>query len=166
MFNEVLGHSDIDENKMKINTREAVRAIIIEDKKILMVHSNLGDFKFPGGGVEDHESHAEGLIREVAEETGYHCRVGEKMGVVFERHVDDYDKEAIFQMTSHYYLCELTGEVVDQQLDDYEFNQEYTPKWVEIDEAIQQNETMLNQCEENVWIHRENFVLGFVNEYF
>ncbi|MGA4722218.1 hypothetical protein [Fictibacillus nanhaiensis] len=46
MFNEVLGHSDIDENKMKINHREAVRAIIIEDKKILMVHSNLGDLNF------------------------------------------------------------------------------------------------------------------------
>ncbi|ANC77390.1 hypothetical protein ABE65_011490 [Fictibacillus phosphorivorans] len=55
MFNEWLGHSDIDENKMKIN-REAV---IIGDNQILMVHSNLGDFKFPGSEVEHHESHAE-----------------------------------------------------------------------------------------------------------
>jgi hypothetical protein len=81
------------------------------------------------------------------------------MGVVIERHCDDYDKEAIFQMNSHYYLCELTGEVVAQQLDDYEFDQEYTPKWVDLDDAIQQNEKMINQYEENVWIHRENFVL-------
>jgi 8-oxo-dGTP pyrophosphatase MutT (NUDIX family) len=159
MFHEVLGHSNIDENKMKINTREAVRAIIIEDNKILMVHSNLGDYKFPGGGVEHHESHAEGLIREVAEETGYLSKIGDKMGVVIERHVDDYDKEAIFQMTSHYYLCELTGEVVAQQLDDYESEQEYTPKWVDLDDVIQQNETMIIQSEQNVWIHRENFVL-------
>ncbi|MGD6964438.1 NUDIX hydrolase [Fictibacillus phosphorivorans] len=159
MFNEWFGQSNIDENKTKINHREAVRAIIIEDNQILMVHSNLGDFKFPGGGVEDHESHAEGLIREVAEETGFFSIVGDKMGVVIERHLDDYDEEAIFQMTSHYYLCELMGEEVVQQLDDYEFEQEYTPKWVDLDEAIKQNQGIINQCEENVWIHRENFVL-------
>jgi hypothetical protein len=46
MFHEVLGHSNIDENKTKINHREAVRAIIIEDNQILLVHSNLGDYKF------------------------------------------------------------------------------------------------------------------------
>jgi hypothetical protein len=61
-------------------------------------------------------------------------------------------------------LTELTGEVVAQQLDDYEFDQEYTPKWVDLDDAIQQNETMINQCEENVWIHRENFVLKELNK--
>lgn len=138
----MLGISDIDENKIKINYREAVRAIIIQNNKILMVHSNIGDFKFPGGGVENNESHAEGLKREVAEETGYlNSLVGDKMGVVIERHIDDYDKGAVFQMTSHYYLCELTGEEVAQQLDDYESNQEYTPKWVKLDDAIKPNQT-------------------------
>lgn len=156
----MLGIPDIDENKIKINYREAVRAIIIQNNKILMVHSNIGDFKFPGGGVENNESHAKGLMREVAEETGYlNSLVGDKMGVVIERHIDDYDKEAVFQMTSHYYLCELTGEVVAQQLDDYESDQEYTPRWVKLDDAIKQNQTIINQCEQNVWIHRENFVL-------
>ncbi|WP_342826923.1 NUDIX hydrolase [Metabacillus indicus] len=161
IFNEMLGIKEIDDKKGRINNREAVRAVIIQNNKILMVHSNLGDYKFPGGGVEKNESHAEGLMREVAEETGYlNGLVGDKMGVVIERHLDDYDKDAVFQMTSHYYLYELTDEkVVVQQLDDYESEQEYTPKWVKLEDAIKQNQTILNQCEQNVWIHRENFVL-------
>ncbi|TDL82416.1 NUDIX hydrolase [Peribacillus frigoritolerans] len=157
----MLGIQEIDEGKVRINNREAVRAIIIQNNKILMVHSNLGDLKFPGGGVERNESHAEGLIREVAEETGYlNGSVGDKMGVVIERHLDDYDKDAVFRMTSHYYLCELTGgEAVEQQLDEYESEQEYTPKWVKLEDAMEQNQIILNQCEQSVWIKRENFVL-------
>ncbi|MGP1908415.1 NUDIX hydrolase [Metabacillus sp. JX24] len=157
----MLGIQEIDDKRFRINNREAVRAVIIHNNKILMVHSNLGDYKFPGGGVDKNESHAEALMREVAEETGYlKGLVGDKMGVVIERHLDDYDKDAIFQMTSHYYICELTDEKVDvQQLDEYESEQEYTPKWVKLEDAIKQNQIMLNQCEQNVWIHRENFVL-------
>jgi len=30
-----------------------------------------GEYKFPGGGIERNETHAEALIREVMEETGY-----------------------------------------------------------------------------------------------
>ncbi|MFD0770219.1 NUDIX hydrolase [Bacillus sp. CGMCC 1.60114] len=159
-MNALLGISEIDENKVKINYREAVRAIIIQDNKILLVHSNIGDYKFPGGGVEKNESHAEGLMREVAEETGYHnCEIRNKMGVVIERYIDEYDKNAIFQMTSHYYFCEVNGEKTAQKLDDYEFEQEFTPRWVRLGDAINQNQKIVNQCEQNRWIHRENFVL-------
>lgn len=157
----MLGFQEIVDKKVRINNREAVRAVIIQNNKILMVHSNLGDYKFPGGGVDKNESHAEALMREVAEETGYlNGLVGDKMGVVIERHLDDFVKDAIFQMTSHYYRCVLTDEdVVALQLDDYESKQEYTPKWVKLEDAIEQNQTILNQCEQNVWIHRENFIL-------
>ena len=63
-------------------------------------------------------------------------------------------------MTSHYYLCALTdGEKVAQQLDDYEYKQEFTPKWLRLDDAIKQNQKVINQSEKNRWIHRENFVL-------
>ncbi|KEZ50889.1 NUDIX hydrolase [Metabacillus indicus LMG 22858] len=167
IFNKMLGIRGIDDKKIRINNREAVRAVIIQNNTILLVHSNLGDCKFPGGGVDKNESHAEALMREVAEETGYlNGLVGDKMGIVIERHLDDYDKDAVFQMTSHYYLCELTDEkVVVQKLDDYESEQEYTPKWVKLEDAMEQNQFILNQCEQNVWIHRENFVLTEIKKW-
>ncbi|WP_230500347.1 NUDIX hydrolase [Sutcliffiella rhizosphaerae] len=66
-----MGIETVDENTNKIIYREAVRAVIIQNDKILMVQSNIGDYKFPGGGVEINESHEEAIMREVAEETGH-----------------------------------------------------------------------------------------------
>ena len=38
--------------------REAVRAIILKGEQVLMVYSPVnGDYKFPGGGVQDGEDH-------------------------------------------------------------------------------------------------------------
>ncbi len=159
MFHEELGIK-IVEVDTKIKYREAVRAVIIEGEKILLVHSNLGDYKFPGGGVKQDESHLEALKREITEETGYlDAVIGEKIGTVIQRQVDEYEPNVIFQMNSHYYLCSLPGEKGTQNLDEYELEQEYTPKWVSIDEAIEQNQKMMEQFEENNWIPRENYVL-------
>ncbi|MEH6892540.1 NUDIX domain-containing protein [Bacillus sp. JJ864] len=164
-MNALIGISEIDENKVKINYREAVRAIIIQNNKILLVNSNMDDYIFPGGGVEKNESHAEGLMREVAEETGYlNCTIENKMGVVVERYIDEYEENAIFQMTSHYYFCEINGEKTTRKLEGYELEQEYTPQWVKLGDAINQNEKVMTQCEKNLWIHRENFVLKELNK--
>ncbi|MEH6937401.1 NUDIX domain-containing protein [Bacillus sp. JJ664] len=161
LFNVLLGIEELNKQEVNIKYREAVRAVIIQDHKILLIHSNLGDYKFPGGGLEKNESHTDGLLREVAEETGYiNCTVKERMGLVIERHIDEYDDNFYFEMTSHYYLFELNNSnKVAQQLDDYEAAQEFVPKWLTIDEAIEKNQNVLNQSEKNRWIHRENFVL-------
>jgi 8-oxo-dGTP pyrophosphatase MutT (NUDIX family) len=38
--------------------RTAVRAVILRGHDLLMFHStNVGDYKFPGGGMEEGESH-------------------------------------------------------------------------------------------------------------
>lgn len=55
----------------KIIERIAIRAIILDNDQILLMHSNRGDFKFPGGGLEKNESNEECLKREVREETSY-----------------------------------------------------------------------------------------------
>jgi hypothetical protein len=77
-------------------TREAVRAIILHGDQMLMVYSTLnGDYKFPGGGVKQGETHAIALQRE-------------------------FD---LFRMNSYDYLCEVEDGFDAQNLDDYE--QEY-----------------------------------------
>lgn len=55
----------------KTDPHEAVRAVVIRDRSLLMVYSPVnGDYKFPGVGVGENESHKVALKREVAEECG------------------------------------------------------------------------------------------------
>ena len=159
MFHKIIGLEKVSLDR-KMKYREAVRAIIMKGNRILLVHNNRGDYKFPGGGVEAGETHVQAIQREVAEETGYlHCKIREKFCVVIERNLDLYEEDTVFEMTSHYFFCEISGERVQQQLDDYEAEQEFTPVWVDIDEAIEQNEVELAKSSENRWIYRENAVL-------
>lgn len=168
LFDMVLEEINMKNNLMKVKIRQAVRGIIMNEGKILLVQSNKGDYKFPGGGVEEGESYSSALIREVAEETGYiNCVVKDKVGFIKERKIDVYDPNLIFQMNSHYYLCELTDhDQVRQQLDEYEWLQEFSPKWVSIDEAIVQNEKMTKETEYIGWVLRETIVLKELKKYF
>jgi 8-oxo-dGTP pyrophosphatase MutT (NUDIX family) len=161
LFNNVLGIQAIDRGKVNINHREAVRAVVFRDNEILMVHNNKGDYKFPGGGINKEESHEEALKREVKEETGYivDC-VKNRIGVITERRQDEYDRNSIFEMVSHYYLCEISGDRTNQQLDDYEFELGFQPVWITLDEAIQLNEEILKKNEDmNAWVDRDTSVL-------
>ena len=51
--------------------RVAVRGIIFLDGRLLMIQSDFGEVKLPGGGMEEGETDEQTLIREVKEETGY-----------------------------------------------------------------------------------------------
>ena len=157
-FNKFIGIEKVENKHVKV--REAVRAVVIRDGKILMLHSNKGDFKFPGGGVESGETHKQALIREVLEETGYlDTTVGEKIGVFVERREDVFNQDILFEMNSHYYLCECRGETVAQQLEGYEIEQGFTAKWILIEDTISQNERAQKLSGHNGWIERETYVL-------
>lgn len=158
MFNEVLG---IKKDASKdIHYREAVRAVIIKNDKILMVKSIKGDFKFPGGGMEKGEKHVDTIKREVEEETGYVIkRVNEKAGIIIERNIDTFKNNSIFEMTSHYYICEVLEEKHEQKLDSYEAELNFLPVWISIEEAISKNEAIMKEKNKNHWVERETIVL-------
>lgn len=159
-FNIIIDEPNLA-NFQRIIERVAIRAIIMANYRILLVQSNGGDFKFPGGGLEENESHEECLKREVREETGYiHCIVKDKVGTVIERKMDEYENNALFQMTSHYYVCDLADEEkMAQKLDEYEAILNFTSKWVSLEDAIKQNENLIEKLEQNSWLKRETFVL-------
>ena len=165
-FNKVLGMKEFGKDE-KIFYRVAMRAIILQSDKILMVKSNTGDYKFPGGGVEKGETPEETLRREVQEETGYILNeVKEKFGVLIERDRRRRMGCTIFEMTSHYYLCSVIEERGEQHLDKYEEELGFTPIWISLDEVIRENENILNQREKiNPWVKRETFVLKKIKEY-
>lgn len=162
IFNYELGLKKEHMENRKVNYRQAVRGIIFKDSKILMVHTNKGDYKFPGGGVNKEEAFEEALMREVCEETGYTVNnVLGKMGVMVERKIDDFDETLMFEMTSHYYLCEVSNTKTAQKLDDYEADLDFQPIWMFIDEAIKINEEILKKDsnDRNPWVDRDTLVL-------
>ena len=165
-FQNILDTTPIVKNPKGIIQRQAVRAIIVNENKILLIQTNRGEYKFPGGGVEENESHAEALIREMREETGYiNCIVKDLLGIVIEQKMDEFEVDYLFQMTSYYYICALTNkETVHQKLDAYETVQEFKPKWVNLEDAIKQNETLFTYPGMNNWLKRETLVLNEVKE--
>jgi len=103
MFFEIsLGIPDRQAENVKVNQREAFRAVIIRKGLLLMLKTNKGDMKFPGGGRKINENHEKALIREVREETGYLVkRINGKAGVAIERIKDAFEPGALFEMVSH-----------------------------------------------------------------
>lgn len=167
MFNLVTGLNNAEIEGLKKITREAVRAVILNDNKVLMIQTNKGDFKFPGGGIKQNESKEEALKREVEEESGYKVNtIGKRIGQVIERNKDRFEKDSIFEMKSTYFLCEVSDIIVNQQLDEYEAEQEFSAVWVKIDEAIVNNEELLTLPKEEIndWVMREIMVLREINK--
>lgn len=106
-----------------------VRAIIIDDNKLLTIKRTKGDnvyFVFPGGGIEPGESVVDALKRECLEELGVNVEVKEKFySELFN------DQENIF------YICEIIGgKLGDGNGPEYSANSNYKGSyeitWIDI----------------------------------
>ena len=133
---------------------------------MLLIQTNLGDFKFPGGGIKEDENIEEVLKREVKEETGFFLTGGiDLIGKITEKGPDSFEENTIFEIESLYYLCKLSNVFKQEQnLDDYEKELEFTPIFISIEDAIIKNEKLLlenksNSTKINAWVNRETIVL-------
>ena len=93
-----------------MKTINVVAAVIEKDGKIFATQRGYGDYKdwweFPGGKIEDGETHEEALRREIKEELNADIEVGD-----FVRRVEfDYPK---FHLVMHCYKCTLLSEEVE-----------------------------------------------------
>ena len=152
----------------RVAVREAVRAVIFQGNKLLLIYSTVrGDYKFPGGGIKRGESGDEALRREIREECGAELTtVGRLIGQVKEER-PAFDKEFdTFVMTSRYYLCTVDKEEIsEQELDDYEADLGFTPVWITPDDALKANEKILAEDgSPPVWTKRETrFLQALIN---
>ncbi len=165
MFEFTMGDKEIPEEYER-NERIAVRAILFYGDQVLMVKTNRGDYKFPGGGIKPGEDHKKALIREIAEETGYvMVKVRDKLGEVIQQHPDYADNNKFFVMKSIYYLCELENLTnYGLKLDDYEAEQGFHGEFVNLSDALEANLGIIKSDSPGRidWVEREAEVLKYL----
>ncbi len=141
--------------------RNAARAIIMKDNKVLLVFSETTqEFKFPGGGIDKEETRHEALRREVLEEIGREViSVNEGLGYTDQIYNDIYVDQKYFYQRSYYYFCEISEEYHGLKLSESERALRFHPKWVTVDEAIEVNEAKIASGTAFPWTERELYVL-------
>ena len=109
--------------------REASRAVIIKDGKILLSYETKNDiWMLPGGGKEIGETYRNCVIREVCEETGY-LFVPSKC--VLE--INEYYENVRY--ISKYFIGTITGKT-DTHLTEAEIKGGLESRWILIEEAL------------------------------
>ena len=150
------------------STRPSARGIIELNGKLALIHNEKYDYyMFPGGGIEEGESHEEALIREVKEEAGLTVipesirAYGSALRLSSSRRFEN----TIFEQENFYYTCQVQDKIEVQQLDSYETEEGYSLVLVSLEEALQKNRYD-NHGEENgtVWIERETRVIEVLLE--
>jgi 8-oxo-dGTP diphosphatase len=116
----------------------AAGGVIVRDGGVLLVHrSRYGDWSFPKGKLEVGETWEDGALREVEEETGLSCSLGEEVGRTHYS-VDDGPKEV------RYFRMTADGEARAQ-------NEVDEVRWVPFEEARallthERDRQLLNSC--------------------
>lgn len=160
LFN--LDLKDYDE-KWPEFVRPSVRAIIIRDGLIAMIHSKRYNYyKFPGGGIEKGENHYKTLIRETEEESGLSVDENSirEYGSVLRKHKTIYDERpTTLVQENYYYLCDIKDEINKQNLDPYESFELFTLEWISPEQAISANRSSDHGPKDKMMIEREALVL-------
>ena len=141
--------------------RPSVRAVIVDSGRVLMVHSKRYNYyKFPGGGIEEGESHLDALLRESREEAGVLIsrESVREYGYVHRVESTDIPGYDLFVQDNYYYLADAT-ENTAQSLDGYEEYEEFTPVLVSARDAIRINRECDHGPKNQNMIEREARVL-------
>ena len=163
-----INHREQLNKQGKALTREAVRGVILnKDKILLLFSSELGAYMIPGGGKETGETKEEAIIREILEECGaLVVNIEKELGIVIENNETVEREYAIFKMISCYYLCNVEENNCKPKLDQYDEELGLNPVWVDIEEAINKNKLLLNSNspKASYWFKRDTFILEYIME--
>lgn len=142
--------------------RNSARSIIIDNKKVAMIHSAKYDYyKFPGGGIEEGETAVSAVIRETREESGLIVLPAsiKEYGYVHRIQKSAQDKTECFIQDNFYFLCKAENTIGSQALDDYEADEGYTLEFVKPEIAITKNRQVTQSIYDPLMFEREARVL-------
>lgn len=143
--------------------REVVRVIIVKNKRIALVKSlKENHYKFPGGGIEDGESHINTLTRETKEEIGLIIKLNsvKECDFIHEVRKSIYSDDA-FEQKSYYYFAEVEDEVTSQELSERELDLQYVLEWV-VPVVAYNLDKNLGKEYNNKFLLRESSVLDLI----
>ncbi|MCJ8290941.1 MAG: NUDIX domain-containing protein [Crocinitomicaceae bacterium] len=154
------------ENK-SIFTRLATRSIAIQGTNILLLYTErYEDYSLPGGGLDIEEDKIEGMKRELSEETGAKNIRNIKPFGAYEEYRPWYKPDFDVQhMISYCYTCDISKDLGESKMEQYETNNGMKAKWMNIHEAIEHNKnTMATSDKKGMSIERETFLLELIAE--
>jgi ADP-ribose pyrophosphatase YjhB (NUDIX family) len=161
-------HEAVTSLEGRIEKRIAARGIIFQGDLILLMYtSRYNDYSLPGGGVDENESIAEGLVRELKEETGArNIKVEEGMGIYEEfrpARTPGYD---ILHMVSYIFKIACDEEFDLPKFESYEVKNGMKTVWMDINEAIGHNRKVIERLEPSMGlsVKRELFLLESIRQ--
>lgn len=118
--------------------RKSARAILFnEEGKIAAQYlQNQGFHKLPGGGVEINEEVKQALKREVLEEVGCDCEIGQEIGMT----VEYRNKNELIQI-SYCYVAKVVGGVGKPSLEEKEIEEGQVTLWLFPEELLEKMKT-------------------------
>ena len=142
----VLDEKDYEED-MPVFERFGVRAVIQRDGLFAMQQSSTGEYKIPGGGIDEGETLEQALAREVREETGLVIRPETmvELGEILDVHRDIFDGNSKYVAHSLHYSCEVEDELVETSMTESEIAKGFHLTWVDIDTVIETNERLMTE---------------------
>lgn len=156
-------HPQLATREGRVLRRHAARGIVLrEDRILLLFTERYNDFSLPGGGLDEGEDIAAGLVRELEEETGAQdVQVKEHYGFIEEYRPywkPDYD---LMHMTSHFFVCDVAPELAAVRMESYEIANGMRPMWVPVAEAKRHNREVMARQETSMGqsIQRETYML-------
>lgn len=146
--------------------RPGVKALIVHEGKILMIHERvIRDLNpveivdFPGGGIEFGEALKDALIREVKEEVGLDIKVGGIVGAwdfVLGEKDHNYEKAGV-HLVCIGYQCSLIGEPKIDITKNPANEEIYDARWYTKEELLKNKDTILGN--DDMVIAVENLVI-------
>lgn len=153
---------DLNQNSDRHFTRNASRAIVLNGENILLLYTErYHDYSLPGGGIDDGESKINGLIRELREETGAQNVTNVQEFGYYEEYRNWYKSDFdVVHMLSYCYVCEIDQELLAPEFEAHELRNGMQPLWMNIHEAINHNEQVIQNSEKKgLSIERETYLL-------
>ncbi|MEK7608054.1 MAG: class I tRNA ligase family protein [Patescibacteria group bacterium] len=109
-----------------------VKAVILREKKLLIVRESFGDYNLPGGTYESGEGDTDALLREVKEETAYSdVRVGRFLGQAEVFYVSPTHKLNTVRRVSAYAV-----DVQDKLDKNFKGEDGFESMWVDVEDGI------------------------------